>query len=60
MDVDRIQRDMDVKTLQDNIMHITFCNIEAELVGELYLNLFSCCCCQLLFGSTRKNVNGGS
>lgn len=31
VDVDRIQRDMDVKTLQDNIMHITFCNIEAEL-----------------------------
>ena len=33
MDVDKILREMDVKTLQDNIMHITFCNIEAELVG---------------------------
>ena len=33
VDVDRILREMDVKTLQDNIMHITFCNIEAELVG---------------------------
>lgn len=31
VDVDRIQREMDVKTLQDNIMHVTFCNIEAEL-----------------------------
>ena len=33
VDVDRILREMDVKTLQDNIMHVTFCNIEAELVG---------------------------
>lgn len=31
MDVDRILREMDVKTLQDNIMHVTFSNIEAEL-----------------------------
>ena len=34
MDVDRIQQEMDVKTLQNNIMHITFCNIEAELVSK--------------------------
>lgn len=33
VDVDRIVREMDVKTLQDNIMHVTFSNIEAELVG---------------------------
>ena len=33
MDVDRILREMDVKTLQDNIMHVTFSNIEAELVS---------------------------
>ena len=33
MDVDRIVREMDVKTLQDNIMHVTFSNIEAELVS---------------------------
>ena len=33
MDVDRIQQEMDVKTLQNNIMHVTFCNIEAELVS---------------------------
>lgn len=31
VDVDRILREMDVKTLQDNIMHVTFSNIEAEL-----------------------------
>ncbi|KAK2557589.1 Cilium assembly protein DZIP1L [Acropora cervicornis] len=31
VDVDRIQQEMDVKTLQNNIMHVTFCNIEAEL-----------------------------
>lgn len=31
VDVDRIVREMDVKTLQDNIMHVTFSNIEAEL-----------------------------
>ena len=35
MDVDRIVREMDVKTLQDNIMHVTFSNIEAELVSVL-------------------------
>lgn len=33
VDVDRILREMDVKTLQDNIMHVTFSNIEAELVS---------------------------
>ena len=33
VDVDRIVREMDVKTLQDNIMHVTFSNIEAELVS---------------------------
>ena len=37
VDVDRILREMDVKTLQDNIMHVTFSNIEAELVS-----VFSC------------------
>ncbi|XP_020603007.1 uncharacterized protein LOC110042031 isoform X2 [Orbicella faveolata] len=31
VDVDRIVREMDVNTLQDNIMHVTFSNIEAEL-----------------------------
>ena len=35
VDVDRIVREMDVKTLQDNIMHVTFSNIEAELVSVL-------------------------
>ncbi|KAM7428249.1 Zinc finger protein dzip1 [Porites harrisoni] len=34
VDVDHILREMDVKTLQDNIMHITFCNIEAELGSQ--------------------------
>ena len=37
MDVDRIQQEMDVKTLQNNIMHVTFCNIEAELVSLIKL-----------------------
>ncbi|XP_067042610.1 uncharacterized protein [Acropora muricata] len=31
VDVDRIQQEMEVKTLQNNIMHVTFCNIEAEV-----------------------------
>ena len=33
-DVDKIKREMDYKTLQDNIMHITFCNIESEMVSN--------------------------
>ncbi|XP_028513411.1 uncharacterized protein LOC110234179 [Exaiptasia diaphana] len=31
VDLDRLTREMDVKTLQDNIMNVTYCNIEAEL-----------------------------
>ena len=32
-DVDSISRHMDFQALQDNIMNITFCNIEAEVVS---------------------------
>ncbi|XP_031548746.1 uncharacterized protein LOC116286378 [Actinia tenebrosa] len=31
VDLDRLTREMDVKTLQDNILNVTYCNIEAEL-----------------------------
>jgi len=31
VDVDAVARNMDFITLQDNIMNITFCNIESEL-----------------------------
>lgn len=34
VDIDRIIRDVDINTLQENIDHITFCNIESELVRE--------------------------
>lgn len=33
IDTDAISRTLDFNALQDNIMNITFCNIEAELVG---------------------------
>ena len=32
VDVNRIARELDFKSLQENIMNITFCNIEAEMV----------------------------
>ena len=32
VDVDAVARNMDFVTLQDNVMNITFCNIESELV----------------------------
>ncbi len=32
LDVDRVAKDLDFTALQDNIDHITFCNIEAEVV----------------------------
>lgn len=31
VDVDRIAKEMDFHTLQQNIMNITFCNIETEV-----------------------------
>lgn len=32
IDIDTVARTLDFNALQDNIMNITFCNIEAELV----------------------------
>ncbi|CAF0924834.1 unnamed protein product [Brachionus calyciflorus] len=44
VDLDRIARDLDVYSLQDNIDHITYCNIESELDTRLidpnYIKLF--------------------
>lgn len=40
VDLDRVARDMDVYTLQDNIDHITFCNIESEIVIKI-LSLYA-------------------
>lgn len=31
MDVDRIAKEMDFQALQQNIMNVTFCNIETEV-----------------------------
>lgn len=33
IDVDQVARTLDFNALQDNIMNLTFCNIEAELVS---------------------------
>lgn len=33
VDVDQISRTLDFTTLQSNIMNITFCNLEAEMVS---------------------------
>ena len=38
IDVDAVARNMDFVTLQDNVMNITFCNIESELVRISLLN----------------------
>jgi zinc finger protein DZIP1 len=42
--VDRVAKDLDVYTLQDNIDHITFCNIENEIDNRMidpnYIKLF--------------------
>ena len=36
-DVDSISRTLDFNTLQDNIMNVAFCNIEAEVVSVINL-----------------------
>jgi len=41
VDVDAVARNMDFVTLQDNVMNITFCNIETELVCIHLLSLIS-------------------
>lgn len=35
IDIDTVARTLDFNALQDNIMNITFCNIEAELVSDI-------------------------
>ena len=35
IDTDAISRTLDFNALQDNIMNITFCNLEAELVSTV-------------------------
>ena len=35
LDVDRVSRDLDFQTIQENIEQITLCNIDAEVVSEL-------------------------
>ncbi|XP_001624813.3 uncharacterized protein LOC5503868 isoform X2 [Nematostella vectensis] len=46
VDMDRLVRDMDMKMLQDNILHITYCNLETEMgmqsmqFGPHFLKLF--------------------
>ena len=44
IDLDRVAKDLDVYTLQDNIDHITFCNIENEIdnrsIDPNYVKLF--------------------
>lgn len=41
VDVDAVARNMDFVTLQDNVMNITFCNIESELVSISFALLTS-------------------
>ena len=36
VDVEAVARNMDFVTLQDNVMNITFCNIESELARLLF------------------------
>lgn len=46
VDVDRIAKEMDFQALQQNIMNITFCNIEAEVKSLFNLGFlisFSLC-----------------
>ena len=40
IDTDTISRTLDFNALQDNIMNITFCNIEAELVSGRDIFIF--------------------
>ena len=47
VDVEKISREIDVQTLQDNIVHVAFCDIDSELVFlvTFYSNakrLFNC------------------
>ena len=40
VDADQVSRSMDVETLQDNMMNITFCNIESELVSVIFITIY--------------------
>lgn len=43
IDVDRIAQTVDVQTLQQNILHVTFCNVTSEVRGVIIitnLNIF--------------------
>ena len=35
VDIDRVVRDMDFQTLQQNIFNVAFCNIDAEVSWSL-------------------------
>jgi hypothetical protein len=39
VDLDQVAKELDVYTLQQNIDHLTFCNIDSELVNILVLLL---------------------
>ena len=41
VDIEKVKREVDVKTLQDNVANIAFCDVENELVK--FLLKFSVC-----------------
>lgn len=41
VDLDRIARELDVYTLQENIDHLTFCNIDTEIVSQIHFNFIT-------------------
>jgi zinc finger protein DZIP1 len=45
IDVDQVARTLDFNALQDNIMNLTFCNIEAELVSIFKRFSMTICFC---------------
>ena len=40
VDLDHIARTLDFNSLQENILNITFCNIEAELVRTIQIGMY--------------------
>ena len=55
IDVNRIARELDFSSLQQSIMTVTFCNIEAEMVSlvETLCTPFEAYLIILVLGSTR-------
>ncbi len=51
VDIDRITKEMDFQALQQNIMNITFCNVQMEVVSFICVCMFTILCTYICISS---------